>query len=144
MANITISVQSFLNAATNLSITIDNAQTVAQLKTAINGVEGTPTAIMNLYLNNTLLTDATTLAVSGLVTGSYVKTSNNLTETGLWTKEQRQDYKLQLASLRRAATSRPSTYDKNLLPNPYNGNSADPDDGDAGPLDQGRPWTAGV
>ena len=46
MANVTISVQSFLNSATKLSITIDNAQTVTQLKTAINTAEGTPTAIM--------------------------------------------------------------------------------------------------
>lgn len=144
MANITLSVQSFLNAATNLSITIDNAQTVSQLKTAINGAEGTPTAVMDLFFNGTKLTNATTLAASGLINGSYVKTSNNLTQSGLWTKQQRQDYKLQLASLRRSATSRPSTYDINLLPNPYNGNNTAPDDGDPGPLDQGRPWISGV
>lgn len=140
MAAITISVQSFLNAATNLSITIDDAQTVAQLKTAINGLEGTPTAIMDLYLNGTKLADASTLAASGLVTGSYVKTSNNLTESGLWTKQQRQDYKLQLAALRRAATGRPSTYNVNQLPNPYNGNDSAPDDG-ATTLVLGRPWS---
>lgn len=140
MAAITISVQSFLNAATNLSINIDNAQTVAQLKTAINGVESTPTAIMDLYLNGTKLTDTTTLLASGLVSGSYIKTSNNLTDAGLWTKQQRQDYKLQLAALRRAATGRPSTYDINQLPNPYNGNDSAPDDG-ASTLVLGRPWS---
>jgi len=141
MANITISVQSFLNAATNLSITIDNAQTVAQLKTAINSAEGTPTAIMNLYLNNTLLVNASTLAASGLVAGSYIKTSNNLTESGLWTKEQRQNYKLEIAGLRRAQTSRPSTLDITKLPNPYNDNVVDPDENaNTGGLIQGRPW----
>ena len=141
MANITLSVQSFLNAATNLSITIDNAQTVSQLKTAINGVEGTPTAVMDLFFNGTKLTNATTLSASGLINGSYVKTSNNLTEPGLWTKQQRQDYKLQLAALRRADTGRTSTYDINKLPNPYNGNDADPDDGAGAPLAAGRPWS---
>lgn len=30
--------------------------------------------------------------------------------------------------------------DKNLLPNPYNGNDVEPDDGDPGPLDLSRPW----
>lgn len=33
-----------------------------------------------------------------------------------------------------------NTLDKNLLPNPYNGNDVDPDDGDPGPLNLGRPW----
>ncbi len=141
MANITISVQSFLNAATNLSITIDNAQTVAQLKTAINGQEGTPTAIMNLYLNNTLLTNSNTLVDSGLVNGSYVKTSNNLTEAGVWTKEQRQNYKLELAGLKREIDNRRYSLDLTQLPNPYNGNSLNPDENaNTGGLIQGRPW----
>lgn len=140
MANITLSVQSFLNSATILSITIDNAQTVADLKTAINGLEGTPTAIMDLFFNNIKLTDATVLSAAGLITDSYVKSSNNLTETGLWTKQERQDYKLQLAALRRAATDRTSTYDVNKLPNPYNGDETSPDDG-ATDLVLGRPWS---
>jgi len=149
MANITLSVQSFLNAATNLSITIDNAQTVAQLKTAINGQEGTPTAIMDLFLNGTKLTDATTLSASGLITGSYVRTSNNLTGTGTWTKQQRQEYKLQLAQLRRQAAGNTTanyyrennTYDLTLLPDTYNGNDPGADDNaNTGGLLQGRPW----
>lgn len=140
MANITLSVQSFLNSATTLSITIDNAQTVADLKTAVNGAESTPIVLMNLFFNNTKLTDATVLSAAGLITGSYVKSSNNLTETGLWTKQERQDYKLQLAALRRAATARTSVYDVNKLPNPYNGDETNPDDG-ATDLVLGRPWS---
>ena len=147
MANITLSVQSFLNAATNLSITIDNAQTVAQLKTAINGEEGTPTAIMDLFLNETKLTDATTLSASGLISGSYVKTSNNLTEAGTWTKQQRQEYKLELAQLRRQAAGdttstyyrENNTYDIDNLPTKYSGNSV-VDNANAGGLLLGRPW----
>lgn len=58
------------------------------------------------------------------------------------TKEQRQVMKLEISAKKRTRDSNPrDTYDVNLLPNPYNGNSADPDDGDAGPLNQGRPWS---
>ena len=140
MANITLSVQSFLNSATELSITIDDAQTVANLKTAINGTEGTPTVLMDLFFNNIKLADATVLSAAGLITGSYIKSSNNLTDAGLWTKQERQDYKLQLAALRRAATARTSVYDVNKLPNPYNGNETSPNDG-ATNLVLGRPWS---
>ena len=149
MANITLSVQSFLNAATNLSITIDNAQTVAQLKTAINGQEGTPTAIMDLFLNGTKLTDATTLSASGLISGSYVKTSNNLTEAGTWTKQQRQEYKLELSQLRRQAAGDTTAnyyrarnvYDRDRLPTQYSGNTL-VDNANPEGLLRARPWTA--
>jgi len=149
MANITIPVQSFLNSATTLSITIDDGQTVANLKTAINTAEGTPTAIMDLFFNNNKLANATVLSAVGLITGSYVKSSNNLTESGLWTKQQRQDYKLQLAQLRRQAggdSSKPyyrsgNVYDLTSLPDTYNGNDSSPDDNpNTDGLLLGRPW----
>ncbi len=152
MANVTLTVQSFLNSATNLSITIDNAQTIAQLKTAINSAEGTPTAIMDLFFGATKLANATTISAAGLTTGSYVKTSNNLTEDGLWTKQQRQVYKLELAQLRRQAsgdTSKPyyrnnNVYDITLLPDTYNNNAPGVDDNaNIGGLVQARPWTTG-
>ena len=139
MANITVSVQSFLNAANNLSITIADSSTVSQLKTAINGAESVSTAIMDLYLNNVALANASTLTSSGITNGSYIKTSNNI--RGLSTRAARQVAKLDLAALDRAASGNARhTYDINLLPNPYNGNSADPDDG-ASTLSEGRPWT---
>ncbi len=149
MANVTLTVQSFLNSATNLSITIDNAQTIAQLKTAINSAEGTPTAIMDLFFGATKLANATTIAAAGLTTGSYVKTSNNLTEDGLWTKQQRQVYKLELAQLRRQAggdNTKPyyrggNVYDLTSLPDVYNNNAPGVDDNtNTGGLIQGRPW----
>ncbi len=142
MANITISVQSFLNASINYSITIDNAQTVAQLKTAINTAEGTPTAIMDLYFGATKLVNANTLASYSIVTGSYIKTSNNLTEAGLWTKEQRQTYKLELASLKRELNNKSRyTLDITQLPDTYNGNVSGADDNaNTGGLVVGRPW----
>ena len=58
-----------------------------------------------------------------------------------FTKQQRQTRKLDIAAIKRTADSRPDTYDVNTLPNPYNGDDSAPDDGDAGPLDTGRPWS---
>jgi hypothetical protein len=139
LATITVYVQSFLNAATALEISISNGSTGADLKDAVNVAEGTPILIMNMYFDDELILDTDVLSEINVVDESYIKTSNNLTEDGLWTKEERQDYKLQLASLRRAETSRTSTYDINELPNPYNGNDSAPDDG-ASTLTQGRPW----
>jgi len=140
MADITLDVQSFLNGATRLSITIDNALTVADLKTSINADEGTPTAIMDLYFEGNLLADATVLSTI-LSTADVIQTSNNLTEAGKWTKQERQVYKLELASLKRARDGNPrSTYDIDLLPNPYEGNTQTVDNG-ASTLTDGRPWT---
>lgn len=139
MATITVNVQSFLNAANTLNISISDASTVAQLKTAINGVEGVNTAIMDLYLNNVSLANATTLTSAGITNGTYVRSSNKIST--LATREARQVAKLNLAALDRAAYgSRPSTYDINKLPNPYNGNDVAPDDG-ASTLTNGRPWS---
>ena len=58
-----------------------------------------------------------------------------------FTKEQRQIRKLEIASIKRAADSRPSTYDATQIPNPYEGNSPNPDDDEnTGALVVGRPW----
>jgi len=77
----------------------------------------------------------------------------------LSTKQQRQNAKLVIAGAKRQGKTvandgtisgavdptKPyyrtlNTLDATLLPNPYNGNDIDPDDGDSGPLNQGRPW----
>lgn len=142
MANITISVQSFLNASINRSITIADTSTVSQLKTAINSAEGTPTAIMELFFGSTKLVNGNTLASYSIVNGSYIKTSNNLTESGTWTKQQRQSYKLQLAALKRQADGKSRyTLDITQLPDTYNGNVSNGDDNaNVGGLVTGRPW----
>lgn len=57
-----------------------------------------------------------------------------------FTKEQRQVRKLEVATIKRGADSRPDTYDVNKLPNPYNGNDSAPDDG-ATTLVAQRPWS---
>ena len=57
------------------------------------------------------------------------------------TKEQRQIQKLNIAAATRQSDGNSRyTYDVNKLPNPYNGNSAAPDDG-ATTLVSGRPWS---
>lgn len=143
MANVTISVQSFLNSSTNLSITIADSSTVSNLKTAINSAEGVNTAIMDLFFNGVKLANASTLASYSIITGSYIRTSNNLTQDGLWTKQQRQVLKLDLAALKRTRDSNPrNVYDLTELPDTYNGNVPGADDNpNTGGLVVGRPWT---
>ena len=143
MANVTISVQSFLNSSTNLSITIADSSTVSNLKTAINSAEGVNTAIMDLFFNGVKLANASTLASYSIITGSYIRTSNNLTQDGLWTKQQRQVLKLDLAALKRTRDSNPrNVYDITELPDTYNGNLPGADDNpNTGGLVVGRPWT---
>lgn len=144
---LSLSVQSFLNSATILTIPINNNNTVLQLKQAINAAEGTPVPIMDLYYNDIPLVDGDTLSSYEIGTGSYIKTSNNLIDSTLWTKENRQVYKLTLAQLRRRAagnTSAPyyrvnNTYDINLLPSKYIGNTVVPNPHPTG-LIEGRPW----
>lgn len=143
MANVTISVQSFLNSSTNLTITIADSSTVSNLKTAINSAEGVNTAIMDLFFNGVKLANANTLASYSIITGSYIRTSNNLTQDGLWTKQERQVLKLDLAALKRTRDSNPrNVYDLTELPDTYNGNVPGADDNpNTGGLVVGRPWT---
>lgn len=59
----------------------------------------------------------------------------------LATRQARQDAKLSLASTKRQTDGRRYTLDKTQLPNPYNGNSVDPDENpNTGGLIEGRPW----
>ena len=58
-----------------------------------------------------------------------------------FTKEQRQIRKLEIATIKRAADSRPSTYDATQIPNPYEGNAYNADDDEnTDALVVGRPW----
>ena len=59
-----------------------------------------------------------------------------------WTKEQRQVRKLEIATIKRAADSKRSTYDITELPDTYNGNVPGADDNpNVGGLIEGRPWS---
>lgn len=126
------------------SVTVALTITIDQLITAIAADEGLPTEYYTISkqgdpTKNSLSfgDSSTTLNAMGFVNGDTVICTTN--QYG--SKQERQIEKLEIAAVKRAATGRTSTYDINKLPNPYNGNSAEPDDGDAGPLDQGRPWS---
>ena len=88
----------------------------------------------------------------GLVDGDTIiciDDKKNLTSTN--TKEVRQDRKLRIASVKReydssrgvgSASNDRYTIDATQIPNPYEGNSSNPDDDEnTGSLVIGRPWT---
>lgn len=136
----TVSVQSLLNCAVyNDYVVTLGTDTVNALKTAIAGATGVNVAWFDLVLNEQILTGTDTLSAAGVVDGDRLRTANKIDR--LATKQAKQEAKLALAALDRAAYgSRPSTLDINRLPNPYNGNDTAPDDG-ASTLVAGRPWS---
>jgi sirohydrochlorin ferrochelatase len=138
MANITITVQSLLNTAVYNSYTIDNAQTVAQLKTAINTARSFDSSWYDIVLNETLLADASTLASLSIITGTILRTHNKINR--LATRQLRQEAKLALAILDRAASSKRSTLTINDLPTKYSGDTI-VDNPNTGGLVVGRPWS---
>ena len=132
-------------SGTRVVLTVNTTDTLTAITNAAIANEGLNA---NYYADFFLLRDNTVL-----LSNSGAQTYAQLTLTAddelvavldddpaTYTKEQRQTRKLEIAAVQRTADSRPATYDINKLPNPYNGNDTDPDDGDAGPLDAGRPW----
>ena len=139
MANITISVQSLLNSAEYDSYTIDNGQTVNQLKTAIQTATNVNPAWYNIVFNNVVLAGTSTLAASNVVNGSVLRVANIIGR--LTTLQDRQEAKLNLASLDRAASGNPrDTYNIAELPTKYVGNTVVDNPHPTG-LIEGRPWT---
>jgi hypothetical protein len=138
MANITITVQSLLSTARYDSYTIDNAQTVAQLKTAINSSRSFNSTWYDLVAGN-ILTESSTLASLGIVTGTQIRTHNKIAR--LATKEAKQTAKLALATLDRVASSETrTTLTINNLPTKYSGNTL-VNNANSGGLVLGRPWS---
>lgn len=138
MANITITVQSLLNAAQYDSYTIDNGQTINQLKAAIQTATGVETSWYDVVLNNAIVAGTSTLLAAGIVNGSILRTHNKISR--LATLELRQKSKLDLAALDRNAVSNPrSTYDITELPTQYV-NDDIYDNPNTGGLTEGRPW----
>jgi len=138
MANITITVQSLLNTALYDSYTIDNGQTVAQLKTAINSARSFNSTWYDLVAGN-ILTESSTLASLGIVTGTQIRTHNKIAR--LATKEAKQTAKLALATLDRVASSETrTTLTINNLPTKYSGNTL-VNNANSGGLVLGRPWS---
>jgi hypothetical protein len=138
MANITVTVQSLLSTARYDNYTIDNAQTVAQLKTAINSARSFNSAWYDLVAGN-ILTESSTLASLGIVTGTQLRTHNKIARLG--TRQARQEAKLALAGLDRVASSETrTTLTINNLPTKYSGNTL-VDNANTGGLVLGRPWS---
>ena len=138
MANITITVQSLLNTAVYDSYTIDDGQTIDQLKTAVNSARGFDSSWYNIVLNQHVVSGSATLASLGIVTGTVLRTANVIDR--LATKELRQRAKLDLSELDRAADGNPrSTYNITQLPTQYDGNDV-VDNANSGGLVVGRPW----
>jgi hypothetical protein len=142
MANITITVQSLLNTAVYNSYTIDNGQTIDQLKTAINAARGFSSTWYDVVLNQRIAAGGSTLASLGIVTGTVLRTHSKISR--LATKELKQKAKLDLAALDRVASGEArGTYDITELPTQYN-NNATVDNPNGSGLIQGRPWIATV
>ena len=126
------------------SVTIALTATIDQLISAIAADEGLATEYYNISkegdpTKNSLSygDSSSTLTAIGFVDGDKVICTTN--QYG--SKQERQIEKLEIAKVKRAATGRTNTYNINKLPNPYNGNSAGPDDGASAPLAPGRPWS---
>jgi len=157
MANITIEVKGL--TGTLHDITIDDGLTWSNLRTSIAALEG-GSITTSYYGQETLERDpsinsgggsTTTFAANGIVTGDRIicrPRRNPATNT----KEARADQKLYIAEAKRAGLAAAdtsanyyrtaNTYDKTLLPNPYEGNDYNADDDEnTGTLTAGRPWT---
>ena len=127
------------------SVTVALTITIDQLIAAIATDEGLPTdyykisVLRNPAFNDTTYGDSSsTLTVIGIVDGDTILCTPN--QTG--TKQDRQVQKLEIASKARSADNNANfIYDITQLPNPYNGNTVDPDENpNTGGLVQGRPW----
>lgn len=138
MANVTIQVQSLLNAATYDSYTLADTTTVANTKAAINSAVGTDSSWYALYYGGELLQDANTLASYGITTGIQIRSANKISR--LPTLEDRQKAKLALASLDRVDVGYArAAYDITQLPTQFSGNVIY-DNPNVGGLVVGRPW----
>ncbi len=138
MANITITVQSLLNAAQYDSYTIDNGQTINQLKTVIQTATGVETSWYDIVKNEEILSGTSTLSSLGIVSGTQLRTHNKISR--LATLQDRQVAKLELAQLERLELSNPYPYyDIDELPTQYDGNDI-VDNPNPDGLIEGRPW----
>lgn len=138
MAAITITVQSLLNAGLYDTYTVDDTDTVAAVKTVIDGATGVDSSWYVLVFNDVALADGNTLASYSITDGSSLRTGNVIAT--LATLEDRQVAKLDLATLDRTADGNPyNVYDINLLPAKYIGNVSTPNPHPGG-LVEGRPW----
>ena len=160
MANITLEVKGL--TGTTHDIVIDDSETWSNLLIDIHTLElnsgGDLTTAMYGQLTlvrdpskNSSGGDTTTFAVNNIVTGDKI-ICTPADDPSLLTKEERADQKLAIAEAKRAGLAAGdtnadyyrtlNTFDKTLLPNPYEGDDVNLDDDEnTGSLQAGRPWT---
>lgn len=143
----TITVQTILNRATYVDVTVNLTDTILTLKSAVETATGVDTDWFNLYYNNTVLDNTKTLNFYSIPNGATVGAVNLI--SSLATKQLKQEAKLALAQLRRQADGDTSANyyrtwnvaDINLLPTKYSGNNII-DNPNIGGLTDHRPWTS--
>ena len=151
MANIAIKYKGLTGLLNDL--TIDNGQTMAQLRTAIISDEGLDSAYygrVSIHKNG-IVTDSTdsastTLVNAGIIAGDIITVASDRNQA---TKQKSQEMMLDIAQLKKQAggdTTKPyyralNTYDVTLLPTRYVGDTVTDNTGDGGDLTASRPWT---
>lgn len=151
VANINIKYKGLTGLLNDL--TIDNGQTMAQLRTAIIADEGLQSYYygrVSVHKNGTVVdsTDSasTTLVNAGIVGDDIITVATDRNQT---TRERSQLMMLDIAALKRTAggdTTKPyyrtgNTHDRTLLPTRYVGDTVTDNTGDSGNLTASRPWT---
>jgi len=132
------------------SLTIDNGQTMAQLRTAIIADEGLTSSYygrVSIHKNG-LVKDSTddastTLVNAGIEAGDVITVAADRNQA---TKQASQEMTLDIAQAKRQVVGQPysrtlNTYDVTILPTRYVGDTVTDNTGDSGNLTQGRPWT---
>jgi hypothetical protein len=140
-----IYVQSFLNSATKLTLSVNTTTTFSQLSDLIWASEVTTSTIQQFHINGVEVDTSATMAVYAVTSGTYIGTSNVI--AGLPSKADRQSAKLELAQLRRQAGGNTTTnyyrtynvYDVDLLADKYTSNTTTV--GTTSTLAVHRPWT---
>ena len=148
MANINIKYKGLTGLLNDL--TIDNGQTMAQLRTAIIADETLASAYygrVSIHKNGLVKdsTDdsATTLASAGIVAGDIITVASDRAQAS---KQLSQEMMLDIAQLKRSAVGQPysrslNEYDKTELPTQYVGDDVLDNPNSQGLL-LGRPWSA--
>ena len=148
MANIAIKYKGLTGLLNDL--TIDNGQTMAQLRTAIISDEGLDSAYygrVSIHKNG-LVKDSTddsgtTLLAAGIIAGDIITVASDRNQA---TRQKSQEMTLDIAQAKRSIAGQPytralDTYDVTTLPTRYVGDTVTDNTGDGGDLAQGRPWT---
>ena len=148
MANIDIKYKGLTGLLHDL--TIDDGQTMAQLRTAIIADEGLDSAYygrVSIHKNGTVVdstdSSSTTLVNAGIVADDIITVASDRNQA---TRQKSQEMTLDIAQAKRSIAGQPytralDTYDVTTLPTRYVGDTVTDNTGDGGNLAQGRPWT---